>query len=105
VKGWGAFNAPEHLKVTTLQASSIKALPVCGFLPRRFFLSFTWNLKVIMGSPDWRVDFMSSKSDWTNWPAVFLGKPLEEDNLLMRWSLRNVMIRVGICNYLISNGY
>ncbi len=34
----------EHLKVTTLLASKMRSFPVAGFIPRRFFFSFTQNL-------------------------------------------------------------
>lgn len=54
----------EHLKVTTLLASSIISSPVEGFLPLRSFLSFTQNFPkplIRTSSPFASVAFMISK--------------------------------------------
>jgi hypothetical protein len=54
----------EHLKVTTLLASSTKFSPVAGFLPLRgafFFAENFPNLLIRTSSPDSRVFLISSK--------------------------------------------
>jgi len=63
VVGVRHITIPEHLKVTTRRAASIKDPSVAGFLPRRLDLSFTQNLPkplIRTSSPEARVSFMIS---------------------------------------------
>jgi len=57
---------PEGLKVTTRLASSVSSLPVCGFRPRRDFLSLILNLPNPLSSkssPIIKEDFDNDRKD------------------------------------------
>lgn len=88
------FNGREHLKVTTLLASSIISSPVNGFLPLRSFLPFTQNFPkplIRMSSPFASVAFMISKRDPTSSKDLDLGNPSPLRIESVRWALVRVM--------------
>ena len=89
-----SLKTPEHLKVTTLLASSIRFSLVWGFLPLRFLLPFMQNFPkpvISISSPFSRVFFKIAKRESTSWVERSLVKWRRSWIVLAMWALVRVM--------------
>ena len=88
-----SLKTPEHIKMTTLPASSIRASLVCGFLPLHSFFSFTQNFPntlIKLSSPFSRLSLMISKRDSNTWVDLVL----ESSTWFYIDSIKSALVRV-----------